>query len=321
VSWEAATLAAQLDALDCSGECPTSMVSAEDIDIHSFHGPCPCVDDAAASTPTVTSWAAGRKANVRQDGARSLLEHWFGTYKILVHWGVGRPVAAAGLLHSAYGTDALDELLSPLVGFDEREKIQELVGVPAELLIFLTCTVDRRQLWLQIAEGATTTECRSLTACNRFTGERIALSGQALAAMAALEMANLHEQLGYDKPVSYLWLLSRMAARCVGPVAAIPVFEKCSQIVQQEDEEEACRLLSSTDAAADPGRLVKLLGCVPTPHVLLAHQLKSQGRLDESREAARRAIDLLSIWAVPWDKRHTWTSLYADAKSLCEGSH
>ena len=72
---------------------------------------------------------------IRHSG-RTFLEHLEGTRALLVKWNAAEEVAVAGLVHSAYGTNAFKHAL---VERGDREALQGLIGEPAERLVFLFC--------------------------------------------------------------------------------------------------------------------------------------------------------------------------------------
>src|SRR4029450_13684701 len=70
----------------------------------------------------------------------TLLEHLRRVHATLCAWGEEDDVALAGLTHAAYGTDGFGEALFRL---DERELLQDTIGVAAERIVYLYLARDR----------------------------------------------------------------------------------------------------------------------------------------------------------------------------------
>jgi ribosomal protein L16 Arg81 hydroxylase len=81
---------------------------------------------------------------------RTLFDHLVGTAHILESWGADDPVCAAGLFHSAYGTEFFREALLP---FDDRARVRERAGERAERLAYVFCRFDRRSVYPAIARS------------------------------------------------------------------------------------------------------------------------------------------------------------------------
>src|SRR5260370_31802079 len=96
----------------------------------------------------VLALLAERGADEVPHGRSSLLRHLTSTQAILERWAQPAHVRFAGLLHSVYATDAFAHAL---VGPSDREAIRELIGAEAERLVFLFCSIDRRDLFASIA--------------------------------------------------------------------------------------------------------------------------------------------------------------------------
>jgi hypothetical protein len=74
----------------------------------------------------------------------TLLEHLRRVHATLREWGEEDDVALAGLTHAAYGTDGFGEALFRL---DERELLQDTIGVAAERIVYLYCACDRDEVY------------------------------------------------------------------------------------------------------------------------------------------------------------------------------
>jgi ribosomal protein L16 Arg81 hydroxylase len=81
---------------------------------------------------------------------RTLFDHLVGTAKILESWGADDAVCAAGLFHSAYGTEFFREAL---LSFDDRARVLERAGERSERLAYVFCRFDRRSVYTAIARG------------------------------------------------------------------------------------------------------------------------------------------------------------------------
>ena len=71
---------------------------------------------------------------------RTLLHHLCGTYELLEAWGNPEPVCLAGLFHSIYGTV---QFRHSSIGFDERALVRDVIGAPAEMLVYAFCVTQR----------------------------------------------------------------------------------------------------------------------------------------------------------------------------------
>ena len=104
--------------------------------------------DLAPVLPTVLA------RNVGQDWhkAGTFRHHLVGVARSLTLWQRPRDVRLLGLLHSVYGNAFVD-----LVKFDpasERARLRDLVGEPAEHLVYLFCTQSRTQFVQRVLGGA-----------------------------------------------------------------------------------------------------------------------------------------------------------------------
>lgn len=89
-----------------------------------------------------------------------------GTAALLRQWQ--RPITEvlAGLCHSLYGTEAFKPKLLDL---EQRNKLEEVVGVRVERLVYLFGVMDRRSFW----QGLDTSCRHSLKAFNTFHNHRL----------------------------------------------------------------------------------------------------------------------------------------------------
>jgi hypothetical protein len=73
---------------------------------------------------------------------RSLLDHLWGTYRLLQERGADEDLCLAGLFHSVYGTN-LYEISLPV----RREEVREIIGERAERLAWLFSVLKRPDCW------------------------------------------------------------------------------------------------------------------------------------------------------------------------------
>ena len=71
---------------------------------------------------------------------RVLIDHLTATYSLLKDWGNSEPVCMAGLFHSIYGTHFFQH---QSISRDSRGYLQRLIGLQAEELVWLFCSIDR----------------------------------------------------------------------------------------------------------------------------------------------------------------------------------
>jgi len=93
--------------------------------------------------------------------------------------GADLDTALAGLAHAVYSTDGFDVALLPL---SERSTVRELVGEPAELLIYRYAACDRHLTWRALADTG--------RVWDRFTGNAAVLEPDELRPFADLSIVN-----------------------------------------------------------------------------------------------------------------------------------
>ena len=85
---------------------------------------------------------------------RTLLLHLQGTHDLLKTWGNPPCVCLAGLFHSIYGTNAFRRRS---LGADQRPSLRAAIGVEAEALAWIFCSIQRpRAILLAVAMSAVT---------------------------------------------------------------------------------------------------------------------------------------------------------------------
>lgn len=137
---------------------------------------------SAASGPLTTLLHHLGAAGVTHSG-RTLLEHLAGTAALLRQWGCSEHVAAAGMYHSIYGTNAFSfACQSPQL----REEIVAAIGREAEHLVYLFAISHRPSAWL--------TAFHEGSVVSRLDGSRHPVTGEQLRELITIECANLVEQ-------------------------------------------------------------------------------------------------------------------------------
>ena len=210
--------------------------------------------------------------------AGTFRHHLVGVARSLTLWGQPREVRLLGLLHSVYGNAFVD-----LVKFDaasERQRLQQLVGEPAEHLVHLFCTMNRGQFVQRLLAGQAQGDGSLRVELNGPAPRReVLLSAYEVAAFAVVSMADTIEQWfsWQDEVYSRFpatdttrrqavhWAASlwpgpmRPTARMLSQVAALgqalqqhpalaaqlplpPVFAHCSRALAPADEAAACAL-------------------------------------------------------------------------------
>jgi (p)ppGpp synthase/HD superfamily hydrolase len=77
-------------------------------------------------------------------GSKSLYSHLINTGQLLREWDCDIICQTAGLLHNIYGTV---EFGSKLVKLEDRLTIRSIFGKEIERLVYLFCSVDRREIY------------------------------------------------------------------------------------------------------------------------------------------------------------------------------
>jgi hypothetical protein len=121
---------------------------------------------------------------------RSLAEHLLGTWRVLGDWKAPRHVAAAGLIHSVYGTDAFDVAS---IGHDaqSRARVRRAAGPAAEALAYAFCALER---------AAFLADPRALELRDRFTGSALRVTPRQVCALAEILLANEFDLARAKKP-------------------------------------------------------------------------------------------------------------------------
>lgn len=86
-------------------------------------------------------------ADTIEHSTRTLSDHLIGTHNLLESWNAPRETCLGGLFHSIYGTKYFK---NQAVQLHERKKVQKIIGLDAELLVYLFCVTDRREFFTNI---------------------------------------------------------------------------------------------------------------------------------------------------------------------------
>jgi hypothetical protein len=125
---------------------------------------------------------------LRQRGAEAiahpggtLLAHLERVRESLAAWGSDEVVQLAGLCHAGYGTDGFDTTLLEL---SERDTLAEVIGVPAERLVYLYGSCDRRRTYPALSGP------EPIAFHDRFTGDVVLPDRAAVRAFLEITVAN-----------------------------------------------------------------------------------------------------------------------------------
>jgi len=99
-----------------------------------------------------------------------LMDHLVGVARNSKELGGNDILCKCCLFHSIYGTQGFPRIV---VGLDCREHIQKIIGKEAELLVYLFCTSDRRQLYI---EGNNILKKNEFLLKNFYTKEEVLVS-------------------------------------------------------------------------------------------------------------------------------------------------
>jgi aspartyl/asparaginyl beta-hydroxylase (cupin superfamily) len=239
-----------------------------------------------------------RRADLTPHARGSLERHLKGVRDVLERWGQPERVTLAGLLHSAYATEAYGHRL---FGRGERGRVRELVGAEAERLVFAFCMCRRGEL----LAAARLHPARDVEVPSRGGGGGVALIRREVAELLVLHAANLAEQecAANGAPSAWLHTASDYLAAARGGLEVEPgLFAGALLPFSQADDAElraVYRTLWSRHAQAGTA------GNAPVGEPLLVESLRALlgRRVDDARGSALRAVALLDAWGVAWDKR------------------
>ena len=245
---------------------------------------------------------------------RSFLEHLVGTWRILADWRMPVAVCRAGFMHSVYSTSFYPHAL---FGLDERSTVRSMIGREAEALAFRFCTMDRRDFWDGLVRKR---RSRILTYRDRCrAGAPVRVARRTLDRLLIIESANVAEQGSADDGGPAPWMSRVLRWWEFLDDDSFPLrLGVRPKLTRSADESaiEAYRLALKVPAR----RALPLLEhaieqnpWVAEPRILralCAFEMKHAG----NPLGTRRDVELLSAWAVAWDKRLTgkgWKALAA----------
>jgi hypothetical protein len=117
-------------------------------------------------------------ADKPKHSGRTLYMHLHGTHELLEAWGNDADVCAAGMFHSIYGTNKFKTQVVPIT---DRQEVRDLIGLRAEKLCYLFCSIDRPKALFSMPE-------------DRFYYFRLLLTPEVVRDLREIEAANLLEQ-------------------------------------------------------------------------------------------------------------------------------
>jgi aspartyl/asparaginyl beta-hydroxylase (cupin superfamily) len=267
------------------------------------------------------AWGAGETPH----GEGRLDRHLTDTYAVLRGWRQSDEVCLAGLAHSVYSTDSFTPTI---LASDRRSELRQLIGGPAERLVYTFCASNRREL-LTAAEAANDASALRVTSrCNE--GELIEVDMAALGALAVLHLANLvaHSRPLDRPPVARLHTAARWGQLARRHATAVPpVLDGCAALVTAQDER---RLIAAYNSALANltwppamGRLAEAVSRMPwvgEPYLVLALCAAIGDDLLTAAELTGNGEALLEQWTMPWDQRvglRDWKQLAHLIRSIC----
>jgi hypothetical protein len=242
-----------------------------------------------------------RAAALRHSG-RSFLEHLLCTWRILSDWRMPTSVCRAGFLHSAYSTSYYGEAL---FRFDERDVVRRMIGRDAEELVFRFCAMDRRGYWDALGRPRSS---GSLSYPDRMrSGLRVRIAREKLTELLIIESANVAEQSRGPAGGPAPWMSRVFRWWRFLDVDDIPVrLGTRPELTSKADE----RAIDAYERALTTSsrRAVSLLEHAIDQNPWAAEPRILRAVCERRDPAARRvdlttAADLLSAWALAWDKR------------------
>ena len=120
----------------------------------------------------------------------TLYEHLCRVHDRLAVLGSGPDVALAGLTHAVYGTDGFDVVLLDRA---ERQTLRDLIGGPAEALVYLYGACDRGRTWSRLADGRVV---------DRFTGQVHEPGREQLRSLLDLTVVNELDVVEHDPVIA-----------------------------------------------------------------------------------------------------------------------
>ena len=140
----------------------------------------------------------------------TLYQHVVRVAGLLAEWGADAALRTAGLCHACYGTDGF---ASALLRPDERPVLVDLIGEPAEALVYLYGSCDRAAVYPRLGGAG------PVPFLDRFTGRTAAPSEREIRAFTELTAANELDVLRHNAALAkrhgpaLLWLLASARPR------------------------------------------------------------------------------------------------------------
>ena len=255
----------------------------------------------------------------RHANGKTLFAHLISTMTIMRAWQQPEWLLNASALHSIYSTDAYHRQLIP---FDRRSDVKELVGEDSERLIYLFCTVSRRDILQKLGDSIPAT---GLLVDSRISGQsRIAVSRDEAFGLLLLLAANEVEQTqgSFGEPGIWLSRISQLLGKLSGDYGPLPsILGSCTASVSVELETvardaylrgTAALRANSVEAAKHLETAIRLVPWVAEPFVCRSVIAIRDHRFDLAQDYLNKAEVLLQQWGSAWDKRiehRNWQSL------------
>lgn len=243
---------------------------------------------------------------------RSFLEHLLCTWRILADWRMPVAVCRAGFMHSAYSTSFYPHALFRL---DERETVRRLIGREAEDLVFRFCTMDRPDFWDGLVQNR---GVGTLTYPDRLrAGARVRVARKTLGNLLIMESANIAEQSRAADAGPAPWMSRVTGWWAFLDDRSTPLRSKVRPSLTERADEgaiEAYRLALKAPVRKAIPLLERAIDQNPwaaEPRILRALCALDAGDAGAVAQATRGA-ELISAWAVAWDKRlsvQAWKAL------------
>jgi hypothetical protein len=138
-------------------------------------------DDDSPDREQIEQFLIFRGADRMAHPGGTLFEHLRRVAALLRSWGADPAVEVAGLSHACYGTDGYDR---PLVVVGDRNVVVELIGSPAEALVYLYGSCDRTAVYPRLAGSA------PVLFRDRFTGRSVTPAEREVRAFMEITAAN-----------------------------------------------------------------------------------------------------------------------------------
>ena len=171
-----------------------------------------------------------RKADAMAHSGTTLLAHLVGTFEILRAWSCSPEIAAAGLFHSIYGTEAFECSLARLT---EREDVRDVVGLKGERLAYLFCSMSRESFLRTLLAPdpqSSKLQLRMGLGSESVMDEDL----QALCHIAAANALEQHDRL--SRRGNYAGNFPECVARYVTPQAAFALAQSFGQLSRPDHQ-------------------------------------------------------------------------------------